>query len=68
MLIESPVASVEPGISGRYLIISFVVVVIGGIGSVKGAFYGALLIGLVDTFGKVVLPEIAGMAIYLLMA
>jgi branched-chain amino acid transport system permease protein len=67
-LIESPVASVEPGISGRYLIISFVVVVIGGIGSVKGAFYGALLIGLVDTFGKVVVPEIAGMAIYLLMA
>lgn len=67
-LLEAPVASVEPGISGRYLIISFVVVVIGGIGSVKGAFFGALLIGLVDTFAKVIVPEAAGMSIYLLMA
>jgi len=67
-LLEAPVASVEPGISGRYLIISFVVVVIGGIGSVKGAFFGALLIGLVDTFGKVMAPDVAGMAIYVLMA
>ncbi|MEM7442178.1 MAG: branched-chain amino acid ABC transporter permease [Pseudomonadota bacterium] len=67
-LLEAPVASVEPGISGRYLIISFVVVVIGGIGSVKGAFFGALLIGFVDTFAKVIVPEAAGMSIYLLMA
>ncbi|MEM8587578.1 MAG: branched-chain amino acid ABC transporter permease [Pseudomonadota bacterium] len=67
-LLEAPVASVEPGISGRYLIISFVVVVIGGIGSVKGAFYGALLIGFVDTFAKVIVPEAAGMSVYLLMA
>jgi branched-chain amino acid transport system permease protein len=61
----------------QVLIICFVVVVIGGIGSVKGALVAALLIGLVDTFGKVVvweiggvrlLPELAGMSVYLLMA
>jgi branched-chain amino acid transport system permease protein len=53
------------------------VVVIGGIGSVKGAMVAAILIGIVDTFGKVVhfqiggvklLPELAGMTVYLLMA
>ncbi|HET7033176.1 MAG TPA: branched-chain amino acid ABC transporter permease, partial [Casimicrobiaceae bacterium] len=46
----------------------FVVVVIGGIGSVWGALGAALLIGLVDTFGKVFLPQIAGVTVYLLMA
>jgi branched-chain amino acid transport system permease protein len=43
-------------------------VVIGGIGSVKGAFFAALLIGLVDTFGRVLAPQLAGIAVYLLMA
>jgi branched-chain amino acid transport system permease protein len=41
--------------------------VIGGIGSLRGAMAAALLIGLADTFGKVLLPQIAGMAVYLLM-
>ena len=50
------------------MIVSFVVVVIGGIGSVKGALVAALLIGLADTFGKVLLPQISAMVIYLLMA
>jgi branched-chain amino acid transport system permease protein len=45
-----------------------VVVVIGGIGSVKGALIAALLVGLVDTFGKVLLPQVAGMLVYVLMA
>jgi branched-chain amino acid transport system permease protein len=45
-----------------------VVVVIGGIGSVRGAMLAALLIGFVDTFGKVLLPEAAGVLVYLLMA
>ena len=45
-----------------------VVVVIGGIGSVKGAFIGALLIGLADTFGRLLVPEFASMTIYALMA
>ena len=76
-MIASPVSSVFPGMGNEVLIVCFVVVVIGGIGSVKGALVGALLIGLVDTFGKVVdlhiggfrvLPELAGMSVYLLMA
>jgi branched-chain amino acid transport system permease protein len=52
----------------QILIISFVVVVIGGIGSIKGAFIGAMLIGLADTFGKVLLPDFASMAVYATMA
>jgi branched-chain amino acid transport system permease protein len=45
-----------------------VVVVIGGIGSIKGAMVAALMIGLVDTIGQVLVPEFSGVAIYLLMA
>jgi branched-chain amino acid transport system permease protein len=66
-MIAAPVSSIFPGMGGHILIITFVVVVIGGIGSIKGALVGALLIGLVDTFGKVLAPQIAGMAVYLLM-
>ena len=43
-------------------------VVIGGIGSVRGALIAALLVGFVDTFGKVLLPQAAGMLVYMLMA
>jgi branched-chain amino acid transport system permease protein len=67
-MIASPVSSVYPNIGSQVLIISFVVVVIGGIGSVRGALIAALLVGLVDTFGKVLLPQVAGMLIYMLMA
>jgi branched-chain amino acid transport system permease protein len=67
-MIAAPVASVFPGMGNQVLIISFVVVVIGGIGSIKGAFVGALLIGLADTFGQVYAPEVAGMTVYMLMA
>ena len=67
-MLAAPISSVYPGMGNQVLIISFVVVVIGGIGSVKGALIAALAIGLADTFGKVLLPQIAGMVIYLLMA
>ncbi len=50
------------------LIISFVVVVIGGIGSIRGALLAALLIGFVDTFGKVLLPQASGVLVYVMMA
>lgn len=66
-MISAPVSSVYPGMGGNELIICFVVVVIGGIGSIKGALVAALLIGFVDTFGKVLWPEGAGALIYLLM-
>jgi branched-chain amino acid transport system permease protein len=67
-MLASPVSSVYPNMGSQVLIICFVVVVIGGIGSVKGALVGALLIGLADTFGQVYLPQVAGMVVYLLMA
>ncbi|HEY5309857.1 MAG TPA: branched-chain amino acid ABC transporter permease [Casimicrobiaceae bacterium] len=67
-MIAAPVSSVYPGMGNQVLIICFVVVVIGGIGSLKGALVAALLIGFVDTFGKVLFPEFAGVAVYLLMA
>lgn len=67
-MIGAPVSSVYPGMGDQILIISFVVVVIGGLGSVKGAFVGAMLIGMADTFGKVLLPDLASMVVYALMA
>ncbi len=67
-MIAAPVSSVYPGMGGQVLIICFVVVVIGGIGSIRGALVAALLVGFVDTFGKVLIPGAAGMLIYLLMA
>jgi len=48
----APILSVEPGMGDSVLILAFVVIVIGGIGSMRGAFMAALLIGLVDTLGR----------------
>jgi branched-chain amino acid transport system permease protein len=67
-MVAAPVSSVYPGMGNQVLIICFVVVVIGGIGSIKGALVAALLIGVVDTFGKVFLPAASGVLVYLLMA
>ncbi len=66
--IAAPIASVYPGMGSGVLIMCFVVVTIGGIGSVRGALIAALLVGLVDTFGKVLLPQVSGMLVYVLMA
>jgi branched-chain amino acid transport system permease protein len=67
-MIASPISSVYPNMGSQVLIMCFVVVVIGGIGSVRGALISALLVGFVDTFGKVLLPSVAGMLVYMLMA
>ncbi len=67
-MVAAPLSSVYPNMGSQVLIICFVVVVIGGIGSVRGALIAALLVGLVDTFGKVLLPQLSGMLVYLLMA
>jgi branched-chain amino acid transport system permease protein len=67
-IVAAPVSSVYPNMGAQVLIMCFVVVVIGGIGSVRGALIAALLVGLVDTFGKVLLPQLAGMLVYMLMA
>jgi branched-chain amino acid transport system permease protein len=67
-MVAAPVSSVYPGMGNTVLIICFVVVVIGGIGSIRGALLAALLIGVVDTFGKVLVPQASGVLIYVMMA
>ena len=67
-MLAAPISSVFPNMGSHVLIISFVIVVIGGIGSVWGALVAALLIGFVDTFGKVIVPELSGMVVYVVMA
>ena len=67
-MLIAPLSSVYPYMGSQVLIMCFVVVVIGGIGSVRGALTAALLVGLVDTFGKVLLPQFASMLVYVLMA
>ncbi|MFP5396902.1 MAG: branched-chain amino acid ABC transporter permease [Gammaproteobacteria bacterium] len=67
-MIAAPMSSVYPGMGGSVLIICFVVVVIGGIGSITGALIASLLVGFVDTFGKVFFAEYSGIGVYLLMA
>jgi branched-chain amino acid transport system permease protein len=54
----APILSVEPGMGDGVLILAFVVIVIGGIGSIRGAFLAALLIGLVDTLGRSFAPNL----------
>ena len=51
-----PLTSVEPGMGEPLLILAFVVIIIGGIGSIRGAFIAAVIVGLVDTLGRVFLP------------
>lgn len=72
-----PLLSVEPGAGDPILILALVVVVIGGLGSVWGAFVGALMVGLFDTMSRVLIPMVMqtnatsaliGMAVYVLMA
>jgi branched-chain amino acid transport system permease protein len=67
-ILVSPISTVFPGMGDGMLILSFVVVVLGGIGSVAGAAIGALMIGLTDTFGKVFFPQFSSILIYVLMA
>jgi len=67
-MIAAPVSSVYPGMGTHVLIICLVVVVMGGLGSVRGAALAALLIGIVDTFGRVFLPQAAGVMVFLVMA
>ncbi len=66
-MIAAPLSSVYPGLGDQVLIVCFVIVVIGGIGSIKGAFVAALLVGLADTFGKAFAPGLASVAVYGLM-
>ncbi len=57
-VMAGPILAVEVGMGESILILTFVVIVIGGIGSVRGALVGALLVGMVDTLGRVYLPDV----------
>jgi branched-chain amino acid transport system permease protein len=63
----APVLGLYPGMDSEILIPAFIVIVIGGMGSLRGAFAGSLLIGVADTFGKAYLQSIALFLIYLAM-
>lgn len=68
-LMSGPLYSVNVGMGENILIMALVVIVVGGIGSLKGAFYAAIVIGLIDTLGRLFLPSaIATIAIYIFMA
>lgn len=56
-----PLLAVQVGMGESILILAFVVIVIGGIGSIRGAFLGALLVGVVDTAGRALLPPLLGL-------
>jgi len=68
-IMAGPISAVQVGMGEPVLILALVVTVIGGIGSIKGALIAALLIGLADTFGRVLLPPALGsMIIFMMMA
>ena len=67
-VVSAPVFSIFPGMDMSILILTLIVVVVGGPGSLKGAVVGSLLIGMADTYGQVVAPEFARVTIYALMA
>ena len=67
-VVSAPVFSIFPGMDMSILILTLIVVVVGGPGSLKGALIGSLVIGMVDTYGQVVAPEFARVTIYALMA
>jgi len=73
----APLMSIDSGMGDSILALCFVVITIGGLGSVRGAFVAAVAIGLVDTFGRTLLPmafgfplgpALASMGIYVFMA
>jgi branched-chain amino acid transport system permease protein len=68
-MMAGPILSVEVGMGESILILTFVVIIIGGIGSIRGAFVAAILVGVIDTFGRIWLsPALASMVIYIFMA
>lgn len=67
-VLAGPILGVYPGADFNVVMLAFAVVVIGGLGSLKGAFVGSLFVGLVDNFGKALFPELAMFTIFVPMA
>jgi branched-chain amino acid transport system permease protein len=61
-LMQAPILTVQIGMGENILILAFVVIIIGGIGSIRGAFVAAILVGLIDTLGRAFLPELLRLA------
>jgi len=57
-VMAGPIISVQPGMGEPVLILTLVVIIIGGLGSIRGAFYGALIVGVVDTLGRAFMPTV----------
>ena len=57
-LMQAPIQTVQIGMGENILILAFVVIIIGGIGSIRGAFIAAIMVGLIDTIGRAFLPDI----------
>jgi branched-chain amino acid transport system permease protein len=57
-LMQAPILTVQIGMGENILILAFVVIIIGGIGSIRGAFVAAILVGLLDTIGRAFLPDL----------
>jgi len=55
---EAPILTVQIGMGENILILAFVVIIIGGIGSIRGAFVAAIVVGLIDTIGRAFLPDL----------
>jgi branched-chain amino acid transport system permease protein len=54
---QAPILTVQIGMGENILILAFVVIIIGGIGSIRGAFVAAIVVGLIDTLGRAFLPD-----------
>jgi branched-chain amino acid transport system permease protein len=67
-VLGGPIIGAYPGADFEVMLLAFVVVIIGGLGSLKGALFGGLLVGLLDNFGKVFFPEFALFTIFVPMA
>ncbi len=57
-LMQAPILTVQIGMGENILILAFVVIIIGGIGSIRGAFVAAIIVGLIDTVGRAFLPDL----------
>ena len=57
-LMQAPILTVQIGMGENILILAFVVIIIGGIGSIRGAFVAAMIVGLIDTIGRAFLPDL----------
>lgn len=67
-LLAAPIYTLYPQMGQQVLVTSLVVVILGGLGSLSGTLLAALVIGLMDTLGRLVFPQASGLAIYLCMA